>query len=333
MSNENNYLYEFGPFILNSKLEFLQCNGKAVKLPPKAIEVLIVLVQRRGELIPKQELVRAVWGEQTLVEEGNLTLRIYQIRKVLGTDSSGQKYIETFSRKGYSFVARVRVIKDSSAEEIEQEYMKLSGGAESKQAGNPLNSLIEKEISEQNTLLSALHMRLSKAAVIRAVVIMIIIAVASTIAFIWYSGESNGKPQIVINSDGSWTATVLPIAEGIKLETDVQKFELSAGDTIEAITTGEVDIGRIPVGPDGEPVYEDLSMDSPFKDHVGGLEMWIGPNKTLNRYFIGSRFNGEVNHSGVPTFRVIESWHGYKDGNNSGSFQVTIKKIPNSQER
>ncbi len=115
--------------------------------------------------------------------------------------------------------------------------------------------------------------------------------------------------------------------EGVKLKTyDGREFKVKAGDHIEITASGCVDIGRIPVGPDGEFDYKDNSVDSPYKNRVGGLEMWIGDNKDYqDRYFIGRHFDTKVRHSGIPTFRVIESVTGYNDGN-IGAFKVTIRK-------
>ena len=137
---------------------------------------------------------------------------------------------------------------------------------------------------------------------------------------------SEKDASITINPDGSWIVVVPPIAEGVPLiAPDGQRFEVSAGAMLEITATGQVDIGRGPVGPEGESGYRDTSMDGPYSENVGGLEMWIGPSKSLNRYLVGSRFVQKVRHSSTLTLRVIESLHGYADGN-SGAFMVTIRK-------
>jgi hypothetical protein len=122
----------------------------------------------------------------------------------------------------------------------------------------------------------------------------------------------------------TWSAVVPgQIVQGVKLELPSgQKLELRSGDTLEITASDLVDIGRGPIGPYGEVGYRDTSVDSPYSDHVGGLEMWIGTSS--NRYFIGPHFLQQVGNSGVPTLRVIESLHGYGDGN-SGAFRVTVR--------
>jgi len=180
--------------------------------------------------------------------------------------------------------------------------------------------------TETNVARSRPRVRLGAALVVGAILTLAMIDVI----YFWTPSEPTKKPPVAINPDGSWTVTVTPIAEGVKLKVDGHNFNLVQGDRIEVNASGEANIGRGPVGPEGEPNYKDNTMDSPFKDHVGGLEMWIGPDKDSNRYFIGSWFVGTVDHSGVPTFRVIESVHGYQDSN-TGAFQVTIKRIYNRQ--
>src|SRR5215471_19997832 len=66
----------------------------AVHLEPKAFEVLVFLIENRGRLIGKQELLDAVWKE-AFVTENAMTRVIAQLRKALGDDSKDAKYIET----------------------------------------------------------------------------------------------------------------------------------------------------------------------------------------------------------------------------------------------
>jgi len=83
--------------------------GETISLAPKAIEILILLVVRAGELVEKDELLRAVWPD-TFVEESNLTQNIFTLRRALGDERVSARYIETVARRGYRFIARVRPI-------------------------------------------------------------------------------------------------------------------------------------------------------------------------------------------------------------------------------
>jgi DNA-binding winged helix-turn-helix (wHTH) protein/TolB-like protein/Flp pilus assembly protein TadD len=106
MSNHPQHLYEFGPFRLDTAERLLMREGEAIALTPKVYETLIVLVERRGRLVGKEELMEAIWPEDN-VEEANLTNNVSVLRKKLGEGQNGQHYIETVPKHGYKFVARV----------------------------------------------------------------------------------------------------------------------------------------------------------------------------------------------------------------------------------
>jgi len=103
------HLYEFGPFQLDPPERLLLCDGQPVPMPPKAFELLVVLVERRGHLVEKDELLKAVW-HGSFVEEGNLSVTVSVLRKALNDDRGLHKYIETVSKRGYRFVADVRQV-------------------------------------------------------------------------------------------------------------------------------------------------------------------------------------------------------------------------------
>jgi DNA-binding winged helix-turn-helix (wHTH) protein len=80
--------------------------GEIVSLSPKALEILSVLVQSGGTLVEKEHLISKVWPD-TFVEEGNLSVHIFALRKALGQNSDGQSLIETVPRLGYRLRANV----------------------------------------------------------------------------------------------------------------------------------------------------------------------------------------------------------------------------------
>ena len=99
--------YHFGVFQLIPHEHQLLCNGNQIALPPKTFETLVVLVEKSGRLIEKEELMQTLWPD-TFVEEANLTHHISALRKALGEKENGQQYIQTVPRRGYRFVADVR---------------------------------------------------------------------------------------------------------------------------------------------------------------------------------------------------------------------------------
>jgi DNA-binding winged helix-turn-helix (wHTH) protein/TolB-like protein len=100
-------LYEFGPFQLDPPERLLLCDGQPVAMPPRAFDLLVFLVERRGHLVEKEELLKTVW-HGSFVEEGNLSVTVSVLRKALNDDRGLHKYIETVSKRGYRFVAEVR---------------------------------------------------------------------------------------------------------------------------------------------------------------------------------------------------------------------------------
>ena len=90
-----------------------------VQIEPKAFQVLVFLIENRGRLIEKRELLDAVWKE-TFVTENALTREIAQLRKALGETAREAKYIETVPTKGYRFIADVRIKNGREAREETQ---------------------------------------------------------------------------------------------------------------------------------------------------------------------------------------------------------------------
>ena len=100
-------LYAFGPFRLDADERVLFGEGGVVPLTPKAFDVLLALVEESGHVLGKEELMRRVWPD-SFVEENNLAQNVSALRKALGQEGGGRKYIETVPRRGYRFVAGVR---------------------------------------------------------------------------------------------------------------------------------------------------------------------------------------------------------------------------------
>ena len=80
--------------------------GESIRLEPKALELLLFLVANPGRLVTKAEIQDAVW-KGTFVTDNALTRLVAQIRKALGDDARGARYIETVPTRGYRFVARL----------------------------------------------------------------------------------------------------------------------------------------------------------------------------------------------------------------------------------
>ena len=114
MHNVNGHSnYEFGEFVLDVEKLMLYRGEAEVPLPPKVVKTLSVLVQNRGEILSKDELMERVW-EDSIVEESNLSQYLYLLRKTVGNKRDGTPYIETLRRRGYRFTGDVKVRSSSS---------------------------------------------------------------------------------------------------------------------------------------------------------------------------------------------------------------------------
>ena len=101
--------YQFRSFRLDLGERQLLDKDRPVPLTPKAFDVLVFLVVHSGHLVEKDELMRSVWGD-SFVEEANIPRVIHTLRRALGEDDNGNKYIETVAKKGYRFVAQVDTV-------------------------------------------------------------------------------------------------------------------------------------------------------------------------------------------------------------------------------
>jgi DNA-binding winged helix-turn-helix (wHTH) protein len=104
----------FGPFELLIGERLLRRGADVLPLGGRALDILIYLAERPSKVISKQELVDHVWPDVT-VEEGSLRVHVAAIRKALGDDHSGNRYIANIKGRGYSFVGSVVRLDESAA--------------------------------------------------------------------------------------------------------------------------------------------------------------------------------------------------------------------------
>ena len=107
MREKEEHFYAFGTFVLDTAQQVVLRQGVLVPLTPKTYETLLALVKNSGRVIPKAELMKALWPD-SFVEEANLTQQISVIRKALGEAPGTDPYIVTVTGKGYRFAAEVK---------------------------------------------------------------------------------------------------------------------------------------------------------------------------------------------------------------------------------
>jgi DNA-binding winged helix-turn-helix (wHTH) protein/Flp pilus assembly protein TadD len=102
-------IYEFGDYRLDARKLVLSRAGERIALTPKVFDTLLLLVRHRGQLLGKEELLRAVWPD-AIVEENNLNQNISTLRRLLGESRGENRYIATVPGRGYRFVPEVHTV-------------------------------------------------------------------------------------------------------------------------------------------------------------------------------------------------------------------------------
>jgi len=97
---------QFGPFELSVSERVLRRDGEVLPLGGRALDILIYLAERPGEVIAKKELIDHVWPDVT-VEEGSLRVHVAAIRKALRDGQFGNRYLTNIKGRGYSFVGTI----------------------------------------------------------------------------------------------------------------------------------------------------------------------------------------------------------------------------------
>ena len=105
--------YQFGPFRIDAVKRVLFRDGQPVPLTSKSLDTLLMLVEHRGRVVAKDDLMKALWPD-TVVEENNLTQQISTLRKALGEKVNEHRYVVTVPGRGYSFVAHVSLGGDTN---------------------------------------------------------------------------------------------------------------------------------------------------------------------------------------------------------------------------
>ena len=96
----------FGPFSLFAAARLVKKADEPIPLGGRALDILIALVERAGEVVTHKELISTVWPDLT-VEECNLRFQVSALRKALGDGRDGARYVSTVAGRGYCFVAPI----------------------------------------------------------------------------------------------------------------------------------------------------------------------------------------------------------------------------------
>ena len=101
-------LLRFGRFQLDPAGFQLRSSGRPLRLERIPLEVLVLLVERRGQLVLRQEIAEHIWGRDVVLDIDNaLNTAIRKVRRALQDDPTHARYVETVPAKGYRFIGAV----------------------------------------------------------------------------------------------------------------------------------------------------------------------------------------------------------------------------------
>jgi DNA-binding winged helix-turn-helix (wHTH) protein len=130
----------FGVFELDLSAGELRKSGARLRLQEQPLQVLVLLLERAGEVVTREELRQRLWPSDTFVDfDHSLNTAINKVREALGDSASSPRYVETLARRGYRFIAPVESdgpLPTNGA----------SGGAASANSAAPLNFHPELEV-------------------------------------------------------------------------------------------------------------------------------------------------------------------------------------------
>lgn len=112
MNEFNAHVISFGPFDLFPSARVLYKSGMPVVLGSRALDILIALVERAGEVVNHRDLIARAW-RGLVVESGNLRVQVTSLRRCLGEGTHGARYIANVPAQGYCFVAPVTRVESA----------------------------------------------------------------------------------------------------------------------------------------------------------------------------------------------------------------------------
>jgi transcriptional activator of cad operon len=109
--------WRIGEWVACSDTDTLKTDGASRKLERRAMEALVVLAGRGGEVVKKDELIAAVWG-RVAVSDHSVAMVVSQLRRAFNDDARAPRYIETITKRGYRLIAPCERVSDEPARPI-----------------------------------------------------------------------------------------------------------------------------------------------------------------------------------------------------------------------
>jgi TolB-like protein/DNA-binding winged helix-turn-helix (wHTH) protein len=209
-------VFRFGVFEVDPGQSELRKSGLRIKLQDQPFQVLVMLLERPGQTVTREELQRRLWSADTFVDfDHSLNSAIKKLREALGDQSENPRFIETFHRRGYRFIASVET--QTSAD----------FGTTVLGSRTPSSEAIRAE-AQVAPRRSGRRARVMASAVLAAIALLVILSLSS-VRELWFGHRSPPRIQ---------SLAVLPL---VNLSSDAVQDYFSDGMT-EELTT---DLGKI----------------------------------------------------------------------------------------
>jgi len=259
MSRQIKRFYEFGNYRIDTVNRRLLRDGETVPLKAKVVDTLLLLIERKGEVVEKDELMKELWPD-SFVEEANLTQNIYMLRKAFGE----AQYIETIPRRGYRFAAAVKEWADPSRELLiirEKTTRSLSYEDEVQQAANDqldLPAAHARQFPTRFRLPGRLRVLVSIAIVAGALAMLALVIFWPRKATVPFAAidlvrfTTSGKAEkAAISTDGKYLGYVLVDAGRSSLRLQ----QIATGKDLELIPPSETEFYGLTFSHDGNYIY------------------------------------------------------------------------------
>ncbi len=250
MGKKTNNLYAFDIYLINVRERNLWCEGNLVQISPKVFDLLLLLVEKNGEIISKEEIIESLWKD-SFVKESNISQNIYTLRQLLGND---KKFIETVSKKGYRFVESVKFLSDEITTSVQTDEVNL----------NSFKNETVKEIKSGNFTVSIYNRKWASLAIVIA-----LLCVAGVFGLNYYYTSPKIDPISItsleiksltdtgdvfppsISPDGKFVAYVKKLDSDYKLHLK----DVESNNDVEINIENDVKIGFISFAPDGKRIF------------------------------------------------------------------------------
>jgi Tol biopolymer transport system component/DNA-binding winged helix-turn-helix (wHTH) protein len=204
-------IFSFGEFSFDAAQEILYRGAEIISIPPKTRELLGAFIENAGRILTKEDLMDLVWKD-TFVEEANLSHHIAVLRKSLGEDKNGKKFIQTIPRKGYRFVAPVSEISDENVSEITIEEIRRAQIIEETEIVTDEDDEPKQFTDSKTSDTARQTTRKSRRRLVFAVVASCVLLAAAF--FAWRSWQTGASRSLFFDEASHSRWRVAPVIEG-----------------------------------------------------------------------------------------------------------------------